>query len=90
MCATWRAKPRQASERSDRARERGESPVDQLSPGKQHKLLELMQEFGPTAEEVGTKFAGHYARMSRLVLSLAKGIDHWPTFRHGWWTATGI
>ena len=42
-----------------------------------------MQDYWPyRGGEVGTKFAGHYATMSRLVLSLAKGVDHWPTFRH--------
>lgn len=71
-------------ERDQRAVERsGESPMDLLSPGKQIKVLAQMSEFWPfRGGEAGTKFAGHYGTMKRLVLSLAKGIDDWRVFRH--------
>ena len=61
----------------------GESPFDLLSPGKQLKLLRQMEPYWPfRGGEVGTGYAGHWDIMRRLVLSLAKGIDDWNTFRY--------
>lgn len=62
--------------------EEKQSAMDLLSPGKQVKLLRQMQKFWPyRGGEQNTPFAGHYNRMSRLVLSLARGIDDWTIFR---------
>ena len=47
------------------------------------KLLRQMEPYWPfRGGEVGTGYAGHWDIMRRLVLSLAKGIDDWNTFRH--------
>ena len=72
---------REERENRHERRERASSPFDQLSPGRQYEVLEEMGEFWPyRGGEVGTKFAGHYPTMCRLVLSLYKGVAHGGIF----------
>jgi hypothetical protein len=60
----------------------GESAFDLLAPGKQRKLLMQMQDYWPfRGGEANTGYSGEYDRMRRLILSLAKGIDDWKTFK---------
>ena len=57
-------------------------PMDLLSPGQQRKLLKEMSPFWPRrGGKAGTPQAGHYAKVSRLVLSLWRGIRDTETFR---------